>query len=132
MIEDETQGLRKAVTDELEIMFESQVVSQIQGTNARSIAGTAKILQESGVEDVCGCIGIETERPGNVTGNASCTHGVAWRLPLGDVERSTQGYQHLPHVEVGAFTWFWTCIGEEGTDGLIDKPMGAHHGRDMA
>ena len=49
MAQHETQRLRQAAVDELEVLLEGEIVGQIQLADARSVAAAAEILQQQRV-----------------------------------------------------------------------------------
>ncbi len=95
MAKDETQRLREAAVDLLEIVFEGQIVGQVELADARRIAAAAEILEQQGVVELRQ-IGFRRGRfAADMHSDPAAANAVAGRLALGHVQRMAERAQQL-------------------------------------
>ena len=95
MTEHEAQRLRQAAVDELEVLFEGEIIGQIQLADPRRVAAAAKILQQQRVIEF-GDLGVaEADFPADFDTDTAASHTMSGRLPLGEIERVAECAQQF-------------------------------------
>ena len=114
MAKHEAQRLRQAAVDELEVLFEGEIIGQIQLADPRRVAAAAKILQQQRIIEF-GNLGLaEADFPADFDADTAASHAMSGRLSLGEIERVAE------------------CAQQFRKRDLVELPRGerGYHGRD--
>jgi glucose-6-phosphate dehydrogenase assembly protein OpcA len=88
--DNKAQNLCQASVNELEIMFEAQIVGKIELANSCSVAAAAKVLQEKCVIEIAEVVFTQADLPSDMRADVAASDTVTFRLPLGHIERFAQ------------------------------------------
>ncbi len=110
MAEHETQRLRQAAVDELEVLFEGEIIGQIQLADPRRVAAAAKILQQQRVIKFGDLVLAEADFPADFDTYPAASHAMSGRLSLGEIERVAE------------------CAQQFRKRDLVELPGGGRHG----
>ena len=87
MAQHEAQRLRQAAVDELEVLFEGEIIGQIQLADPRRVAAAAEILQQQRVIEFGDLVLAEADFPADFDADTAAPHTMSRRLSLREIER---------------------------------------------
>ena len=89
----ETQRLRQTAVDILEVVFEGEVVGQIELADARGVAAAAEVLEQQRVIEFPQFVIGEAGLAADMDADPAAAHAMTGGLALGHVERVTERSQ---------------------------------------
>ncbi len=92
---DEAQRLRQAAVDLLEVVFEGQVVGEVELADARCIAAAAKVLQEERIIEFPDLGIAEADLAADLRADPAAADATAFRLPFVHIEGMAERAQRL-------------------------------------
>ena len=93
--DDKSQNLAQASVHEVEVMFEAEIISEIEFADSCGIAAAAEIFQEERVIKVAQRIIVEADLATNMRTNIAASDAMTFRLPFRHIERFAQRLDNL-------------------------------------